>query len=132
MHIRSRRHRKAVHRLLIISLLAAALGLAHASAQAQDAAGGHQQAAAQGGADQPAGNAWITTKVKAALMANQDVSGLAISVATTDGVVSLSGELDTQAEIDRAVAVASGIEGVLRVDASGLTVRGAASSGSQP
>ncbi|TDK23224.1 BON domain-containing protein [Luteimonas aestuarii] len=119
---RNRRNRKAINRVLITSLLAAAVGLAHANAQAQDASEHHD--ATHGESEQPAGDTWITTKVKASLLANQDVSGLDISVETVNGVVTLTGEVDTQAEADRAVAVAGEIEGVTRVDASGITVRG--------
>ena len=37
-------------------------------------------------------------------------------------MVSLTGDVDTQAEADRAVAVAKGIKGVTRVDSSGIKV----------
>ncbi|SBV37548.1 hypothetical protein STPYR_12484 [uncultured Stenotrophomonas sp.] len=67
--------------------------------------------------------AMITTKVKAELLATKDVSGMDIKVETVNGVVSLSGTVDTQVEADRAVAVARAIEGVSRVDDSGLVVR---------
>ncbi|KRG88034.1 hypothetical protein ABB34_01710 [Stenotrophomonas daejeonensis] len=72
---------------------------------------------------QPGSDTWITTKVKAELLATKDVSGLDIKVETVNGVVSLSGTVDTQVEADRAVAVARAIEGVSRVDDSGLVVR---------
>ena len=122
MNIRNRRNRKAINRVLITSLLAAAVGLAHANAQAQDATEHHD--ATHGESEQPVGDTWITTKVKSSLLANQDVSGLDISVETVNGVVSLSGEVDTQAEADRAVAIAGDIEGVTRVDSSGITIGG--------
>ena len=76
-----------------------------------------------GDSDQPVDDTWITTKVKADLLATEDVSGLALNVETVNGVVSLSGEVDSRAEADRAVKVASGIEGVKRVDGSGIKVR---------
>lgn len=72
---------------------------------------------------QPVADTWITTKVKADLLATEEVSGLDLNVETVDGVVSLKGEVETQAEADRAVEVAKGIEGVSRVDASGIQVR---------
>jgi len=41
-----------------------------------------------------------------------------------EGVVTLRGDVENQAEADRAEAVAKGIKGVKRVDASGIRVRG--------
>jgi hyperosmotically inducible periplasmic protein len=59
---------------------------------------------------------WITTKVKTDLLATKDVSGTDVKVETKDGVVSLTGNVATQAEADRAKQVASQIKGVVRVD----------------
>jgi hyperosmotically inducible periplasmic protein len=67
------------------------------------------------------GDAWITTKVKADLLATKDVSGTDVKVETKDGVVTLTGSVATQAEADKAKEVASGIKGVTSVD-SQLTV----------
>lgn len=115
-------HRKNGHRLIAASLLAGAIGMASAGAAlAQDA--NDDKAAPQSDSQQPVGDTWITTKVKAEMLATEDVSGLEVSVETVNGVVHLSGDVDTQAEIDRAVAVAEGIEGVTRVDSSKLKVR---------
>jgi len=58
----------------------------------------------------------ITTKVKSALLADAEVKGLDIKVETNKGEVQLSGFVDTQAQIDRAVSVAKGVEGVKNVD----------------
>ena len=58
----------------------------------------------------------ITTRVKAALLSDQDSKGLDIKVTTDKGVVMLSGFADTQTQIDRSVAVAKGVEGVKRVN----------------
>ncbi|MGQ0793251.1 MAG: BON domain-containing protein [Deltaproteobacteria bacterium] len=54
----------------------------------------------------------ITTKVKAALLADPEVSGLAISVETFKGVVQLSGFVDSKAHGQRAVEIARSIKGV--------------------
>ena len=54
----------------------------------------------------------ITTKVKAALLADSGVKSSDISVVTRDGVVQLSGFVDNQTQIDRATEVAQGVEGV--------------------
>ena len=79
--------------------------------------------AAQGATNQPVGDAWITTKVKADLLATPDVSGLAIDVDTKDGVVMLKGAVDSKAQADKAIAVAKKIDGVKKVDSSALTVK---------
>ncbi|KRG62815.1 hypothetical protein ABB26_15005 [Stenotrophomonas humi] len=76
--------------------------------------------------EQPGSDTWITTKVKADLLATKDVPGMELKVETVNGVVSLSGNVGTQAEADRAVAVARKIEGVSRVDSSGIVVGHAA------
>lgn len=58
----------------------------------------------------------ITTKVKAALLADDYVKGLDIKVETRNKEVQLSGYVDSQDQIDKAVAIAKGIEGVKNVD----------------
>jgi hyperosmotically inducible protein len=57
----------------------------------------------------------ITTKVKSALLADPDVKGLDIKVETNKGEVQLSGFVDSQAQIDRAISIARGVEGVNNV-----------------
>ena len=57
----------------------------------------------------------ITTKVKSALLADADVKGLDIKVETNKGEVQLSGFVDSQVQIDRAVSIARGVEGVNNV-----------------
>jgi osmotically-inducible protein OsmY len=65
----------------------------------------------------------ITTKVKTSLVADPVVSGTAIDVDTTDGVVNLSGFVNSQQELQRAVLLAQGVNGVKRVDARNVVVR---------
>ena len=57
----------------------------------------------------------ITTKVKAGLVAEPDLSSLDISVDTNKGVVTLSGTVATKAEADRALKLAKNVEGVTSV-----------------
>ena len=57
----------------------------------------------------------VTTKVKAALLADANVRSFDIAVATRKGEVQLSGFVDNQGQIDRAVEVAHGIAGVRSV-----------------
>jgi len=59
-----------------------------------------------------AGDAMITTKVKAALLKEQATQSLSIKVKTVNGVVALSGSADDAAQIDSAVRIARGIDGV--------------------
>jgi hyperosmotically inducible protein len=66
----------------------------------------------------------ITAKVKWAILRDPDLKTLEISVATTDGVVSLTGVVDSQQSIDRAAAVARDTPAVKSVE-NHLTVRGA-------
>lgn len=64
---------------------------------------------------------WITAKVKSTLMWSSGVSGRDISVTTDDGVVALSGHVDSEAERELAVELAKGLRGVKSVDPAGLT-----------
>ena len=54
----------------------------------------------------------ITSKVKAALLGDPGVKSFAIGVVTRNDEVLLSGFVDSQAQVDRAVEIARGIEGV--------------------
>ncbi len=64
----------------------------------------------------------ITTAIKTKLLVDPFVGGLKIDVDTKDRVVTLKGVLGTQAEKDRALAIARENKHVLRVE-DGLTVR---------
>jgi len=98
---------------------AAIVGTVPMLAMAQDRP---QTEAEEGDSAQPVNDTWITTKVKADLMATSDVPGTTIDVETVNGTVSLSGTVDSKANADKAVAVAKKIKGVKSVDASALTV----------
>jgi osmotically-inducible protein OsmY len=63
-------------------------------------------------------DAGITTRVKTALLNEPDLSALAINVATTNGVVTLSGIVKSVAERDRAVEVVRRMNGVVDVKSS--------------
>ncbi len=64
----------------------------------------------------------ITTKLKAALIADESTKGTAINVTTQDGKVTLSGEVASKRERENAIAIASGTGGVKKVDADALKV----------
>jgi hyperosmotically inducible protein len=68
------------------------------------------------------GDAAITAKVKTKFLADSDVKGLSIDVDTKDGVVTLSGSADKAGNVDKAVAIATGTEGVKSVE-NKLTVK---------
>ncbi len=57
----------------------------------------------------------VTTRVKSALLADTTVKSFDIAVQTRKGEVQLSGFVDNQGQIDRAIAVARGAEGVSAV-----------------
>lgn len=57
----------------------------------------------------------ITTRVKAALLADSTIKSLDITVVTRKTEVKLSGFVNNQVQIDRALEVARGIEGVTQV-----------------
>ena len=54
----------------------------------------------------------LTTKVKAALLAEKNLKSIPISVESTEGVVTLSGEVASSAQVDQAVDVAKHVKGV--------------------
>jgi hyperosmotically inducible protein len=64
----------------------------------------------------------ITTKVKAAMAKDKDVSATAVSVETVKGEVRLSGFVKSEAEKQRAAQLAMQTEGVKSVS-NGLMVR---------
>jgi len=118
------------------NLLASMLGLALLAGAAQAADNPNAQApattsnpptATRSTADdqssQPGSDGWITTKVKAQLMTTKGVPSTDINVTTTNGVVTLSGVVDSKAQVQKSVAVAKAIKGVHRVDSSALTSR---------
>jgi hyperosmotically inducible protein len=58
----------------------------------------------------------ITTEVKSAMLADANIKSLDISVKTRKGEVQLSGFVDSQVQIDRAITVARGVKGVSGVN----------------
>ena len=109
--------------LLAITFGAALLIGTVGTALAADAATKSTPAMSQGKSEQPGTDTWITTKVKSELMTTKGIPSTEISVTTTNGVVTLSGVLDTKAQVQKSVAIAKAIKGVEQVDASALTSR---------
>lgn len=107
------------------SLTLAALSILALSVPALAMAGEHDKpkaATAQHDSHQPVDDTWITTKVKADLLASSNVPGTEVKVDTVNGVVTLSGTVSTQAEKDKAIKVTRAIKGVKNVEAAGLKV----------
>jgi osmotically-inducible protein OsmY len=65
----------------------------------------------------------ITTKVKSSFVADSTVSALDISVETTQGVVNLTGIVNSEQERQRAIQIAQETNGVRQVDARNLVVK---------
>jgi len=107
----------------LIGVLAGVLALAAASGVRAERPAMTPAAAAQDNSAQPGTDAWITTKVKADLVATKDVPGKEISVSTMNGVVTLAGVVENKDQIQKSVAIAKGIKGVRSVDSSALNSR---------
>lgn len=60
-------------------------------------------------------DAWVTAKIQAKYFIDPDVKGLEINVDTNEGVVTLKGEVESEAERRQAVALARNTEGVRTV-----------------
>jgi hyperosmotically inducible protein len=65
----------------------------------------------------------LTARVKGALLVDEQVKGLQIDVDSSDGVVTLKGEVDKASSVARAQTIAQGTEGVKAVQ-NRLTVKG--------
>jgi hyperosmotically inducible protein len=72
---------------------------------------------------------WLTTKVQAIYFLDRDVKGMQIDVTTKDGVVTLTGAVDSGAARQKAVADATSVDGVKQV-VDKLTVKPKGTSGS--
>lgn len=89
-----------------------------------ETASGDADADAESDAGGAISDAWITTKVRSSFLTSRWISGTDISIETNEGVVELSGELDSESERELAIEVAENIRGVRDVDARNLTVVG--------
>jgi osmotically-inducible protein OsmY len=65
----------------------------------------------------------ITTKIKARFAADPQVSALAINIDTVNGIVSLTGVVDSEQARQRAIQLAQGTEGVKQVNTQNLHLR---------
>ena len=67
-------------------------------------------------------DAAITAKIKGQIVAEKTLSVLDIGVSTTNGVVSLSGKLDSDTQASTLIQIAQSTPGVMDVDTSDLKV----------
>jgi hyperosmotically inducible protein len=74
-----------------------------------------EDATPAGTSAEPLADAWITTKVNSKYFLDPDVSGLAVNVDTRNGVVTLRGDVDSDAARRRAIALARNTDGVRQV-----------------
>ncbi|HET8941296.1 MAG TPA: BON domain-containing protein [Rudaea sp.] len=109
---------------LLVTAIGAALAIGSAGIAYAVEAPNSTSATSQDQSAQPGTDTWITTKVKAELMTTKGISSTDIDVTTTNGVVTLSGVLDTKAEVQKSIAVAKSVKGVKKVDAAALKTRG--------
>lgn len=92
------------------TLLTAMLLVGSTALIAGCASDGHQRSSGEVFDD-----ASITTRVKSALLTEDDIKSFDIKVETFNGTVQLSGFVDSQWQIDKAVQVASTVKGVRSV-----------------
>ena len=102
---------RACVRSIALSCLLAALPL-----QAQDAA--PPEAVVPGRMS----DAWITTRIRAALVPLQRDGAAQVRVATLEGMVTLEGQVADRVARDAVVAAAAGVRDVRGVDAQALLV----------
>lgn len=121
------RKQTAVSIGLSVLLAAGMLGCNKAERQEARTEGREATSKAAAGMDDAA----ITTKVKSALLADSEVKGTQINVDTSHGTVTLTGTVDSQAQVQRAVEVAKGISGVQSVQ-NNLVASASAAPGMVP
>lgn len=92
--------------------------LANASEALKDATQNAQTGASNAGEvmGEKLDDAGITTKIKAKLMEDPDLSAFKVEVKTTNGVVYLSGTAPTEAAREKAADLAKAVSGVASVD----------------
>ncbi|MFA5939886.1 MAG: BON domain-containing protein [Sinimarinibacterium sp.] len=65
-------------------------------------------------------DSWITAKVKSTYVYSTNVDGSDIAVSTKSGIVTLTGDVDSGAERELAIELASNVRGVRSVNSKGL------------
>jgi hyperosmotically inducible protein len=104
-------------------LTAMALGIALVCGGVSSAAFADDSTMSADKSQQPVTDTWITTKVKSELATTEGIKSGDISVTTKNGIVVLSGVVNSKAQAQKAVAVAKAVKGVHDVDAAALSSR---------
>lgn len=94
------------HVLAAVVLAGLAVGCASGGAS-----GGNPNSSAMR-AQSPTDDATITARVKTVLLNDKEINATKIDVNTSGGVVTMSGSVKSQAEVDRAVQLTRSVEGV--------------------
>ena len=98
-----------------VALAGAGFAPLYASDQATDQSAAPSQ--------HPINDTWITTKVKTELATTEGIKSGDVDVTTKNGLVTLSGVVNSKAQVQKAVAVAKSVKGVRHVDSSALKSR---------
>lgn len=112
------RHAIPVGAALVVAALL--LGMNASQAASDNAAVTPSNAASK--AERAVSDSWITTKVKAEILANSVSKAFKVGVKTKRGMVSLKGKLPSQDAIDLVKMIAEKVKGVKSVDVSGLVI----------
>lgn len=112
------RHAIPVAAALVAAALLLGMNLSHAASD--NTAVTPSNAASK--AERAVSDSWITTKVKAEIVANSLSKAFKVSVKTKRGMVSLKGKLPSQDAIDLVKMIAEKVKGVKSVDVSGLVI----------
>ena len=81
-------------------------------------------AKAASSAEAAVSDSWITTKVKAEILANSVSKAFKVHVETKHGAVALTGKLPNKDAVDLVKMIAEKVKGVQSVDTTGLVVAG--------
>ena len=103
-------------------ICAMAFGLALACGSLSTAFAANTDTSAKS-SQQPVSDTWITTKVKSELATTDGIKSGDISVTTKNGLVTLSGTVNSKAQVQKSIAVAKAVKGVRDVDSSALNSR---------
>jgi hypothetical protein len=108
--------------LLLTSLLVALPGCMKKEGLAEKVGESLDYAAEPGQEAHVMSDTWISTKVKSTFIYSSNVDAIDIDVSTSNGVVTLSGKVDSVAERALAIELAKNIRGVQSVDSKGLII----------
>lgn len=109
-------------RKLIIAALGAVLTIGTGGLALASDTNPTSMSMAQNAMAKPGSDAWITARIKTELSTAKGIASADINVTTDQGVVTLSGDLQSNAQIKRTVAIAKSVKGVRRVDSTNLKV----------